>query len=252
MKQCFWKIAQSTTERRFQDNLKKLGDLKPKAVEDLLRVPPQRWCMAFFKTDSRIDLVDNSICEAFNGTLLHARRKPIVSLFEDIRRKMMARIMKKIEENKKWIGKISPNNWKEIEKNYEVANRFSVRWNREREYKIDLGENRFKVNLDDKTCSCRRYTLSGIPCAYAICAIRDFRGNMEYYVSSWYNKEIYMLAYGNEIGTMEGRKDWPKTNIEESVLPLEFKNIPGRPEINKKKDPNEPKKQKKKVVNATF
>ncbi|XVF14771.1 hypothetical protein REPUB_Repub09cG0090300 [Reevesia pubescens] len=71
---------------------------------------------------------------------------------------------------------------------------------------------------------------------------RDLRENMEDYVSSWYYKEIYMLAYGNAIETIEGKKDWPKTNTEKSILPPEIKKMLGMPKINRKKDPNEPKK----------
>ncbi|XVF14778.1 hypothetical protein REPUB_Repub09cG0091000 [Reevesia pubescens] len=54
-----------------------------------------------------------------------------------------------------------------------------------------------------------------------------------------------MLAYSNAIGRMEGRKDWPKTNIEESVMPLEIKKMSRKPKTNRKNDPNEPQKLKK-------
>ena len=82
MKQCFWRIAKSTTVRIFEENLKILADKKSKVVEDLLRVPPNKWCQAFFNTNYKIDLVDNNLCEAFNETLLKARKKPVISLFE--------------------------------------------------------------------------------------------------------------------------------------------------------------------------
>ncbi|XVF09340.1 hypothetical protein REPUB_Repub07fG0083900 [Reevesia pubescens] len=85
----------------------------------------------------------------------------------------MVKIVKKREECKKWKRILGPNIWTAIEKNSEIVNRYSITWNGEDGYEIDLGDDRFKVNLDEKTCSCRRYIFSGIPCAHAIGAVRD-------------------------------------------------------------------------------
>ena len=59
-----------------------------------------------------------------------------------------------------------------------------VRFNGDAGYEVDLGEDHFSVNLEDKRCTCRRFDLSGIPCAHAICAIRDLKANVKDYVSS--------------------------------------------------------------------
>ncbi|XVF34154.1 hypothetical protein REPUB_Repub18cG0034000 [Reevesia pubescens] len=101
LKQWFWRIAKSTTEKRFKDNLKKLVKLKHKAMEDILKVPHQKWCRAFFNTDTRLTWWIITFVKLFNGTLVAARKKPIISLFEDIKRNMMAIIVKKREESKK-------------------------------------------------------------------------------------------------------------------------------------------------------
>ena len=57
---------------------------KSKTFEDILKVPPKKWCKAFFNIDSKIDLVDNNLCEAFNETLLEARKKSIIYLFKHV------------------------------------------------------------------------------------------------------------------------------------------------------------------------
>lgn len=251
MKQCFWRIAKSTTVRRFEDNLKILADKKQKAVEDILKVPPKKWCRAFFNTDSRIDLVDNNMCEAFNGTLLEARKKSIISLFEHIKRDMMVRIVRKRQECSKWRGNIGPNIWKIIGKNSEVASKCVVRFNGDAGYEVDLGEDRFIVNLEDKRCTCRRFDLSGIPCAHAICAIRDLRANVEDYVSSWYHQDIYRLAYGYALQPIPDKKDWPKSMTEDPILPPLVRKMPGRPKVCRRKDPNEPQKHKSSGCNLS-
>lgn len=53
--------------------------------------PPAEWCQAFFNRIIKCDVVDNNMCETFNGVILEARGKPIITMLEDIRLYMMRR-----------------------------------------------------------------------------------------------------------------------------------------------------------------
>lgn len=56
------------------------------ASRDLLENSPiTSWCQAFFSEVMKCDVIDNSMCETFNGVVLYARNKPIISMVEDIR-----------------------------------------------------------------------------------------------------------------------------------------------------------------------
>ncbi|XVF18688.1 hypothetical protein REPUB_Repub11eG0044500 [Reevesia pubescens] len=166
-----------------------------------------------------------------------------------MKRNVMKRIAKKIQECKRWRGQVGPSIMVVLEKNASVASHYEVVFNGAHGFEVDLGEKRYIVNLGDMTCTYKRYQLSGIPCAHAICAIRDQAGNVKDYVSSWFHKEVYMLVYGNVIKLMPKRKDWPKVErTEEKVLPPEIRNMPGRPKTSRRKDPDEPKKVPKNTV----
>lgn len=67
------------------------------SVEDLLKYPPPTWTSAFFLFTCKSDVVDNNMCEAFNGKILEVRSKHIISMLEDIRVYIMNRITKKRE-----------------------------------------------------------------------------------------------------------------------------------------------------------
>ena len=53
------------------------------------------WCKVYFNPDIKCDVVDNNLCEAFNGSLVDARCKSILQLLEDIRMAVMERIVEK-------------------------------------------------------------------------------------------------------------------------------------------------------------
>ncbi|OMO59015.1 Transposase, MuDR, plant [Corchorus capsularis] len=152
-------------------------------------------------------------------------------------RNLMVRIKEKKVEVKKWRGNLGPRVRTVIEKNIEVANKCDVHFNGADSYEIEIGEKIFVVSLEHKTCTCGKYTLSGIPCGHAICAIRDSGGDIEDYTSSWYHIDVYMATYENVINPMTGREHWAKAPGEhETLQPPEYRVMPGRPKKNRRKD----------------
>ena len=53
-------------------------------------------------------MVDNNILESFNGTIVKARFKPIVSMLEDMRLYVMNKIKDNMHASEKWINEWSP------------------------------------------------------------------------------------------------------------------------------------------------
>jgi len=55
---------------------------------------------------------------------------------------------------------------------------------------------RFVVNLVERTCTCRAWQGSGIPCKHAIAYITSIPGvNLEDYVDQYYSVETFKVAY---------------------------------------------------------
>ena len=80
----FWEYAYSTFEGQFKDNLNELAKLGKGIIEDLLCYPHQNWCRAFIGTVCKYDAVENNMCETFNGWILEARFKSIITMLEEI------------------------------------------------------------------------------------------------------------------------------------------------------------------------
>ncbi|CAN1753129.1 hypothetical protein LINPERHAP1_LOCUS5032 [Linum perenne] len=78
--------------------------------------------------------------------------------------------------------------------------------------KVRHRDKQMVVDLNNQTCTCRKWELSGIPCSHAISCIAFMQDRSENYVHMWYRVENYMKAYGVHISPMVGLESWQKTD----------------------------------------
>jgi len=70
---------------------------------------------------------------------------------------------------------------------------------------------RFVVNLIERTCTCRSWQGSGIPCKHAIAYITSIPGAaLEDYVDEYYSVEKFKIAYEGSILSIPDKSMWPK------------------------------------------
>lgn len=131
-----------------------------------------------------------------------------------------------------------------LEKNKERSFNWVIEWNGDHGYEIAKLENRklkHVVDIMKKSCSCREWDLTGIPCQHAVCAIYFNNSHPEQFVDHWYTKTTYVKAYTYYIQPVPGRELWEPTG-KEKIEPPEFRKMPGRPPKARRKDKNEVKK----------
>ncbi|KAL0308849.1 UNVERIFIED_CONTAM: hypothetical protein Sradi_5827200 [Sesamum radiatum] len=99
LKEFFWKAASTANESDFERYMRKINELDPKknvdvetASEWLRKINLEHWVRAFFPLHSKCDILVNNICESFNNYILDARDKPIITMLEWIRTKLMIRL----------------------------------------------------------------------------------------------------------------------------------------------------------------
>ncbi|CAH9142846.1 unnamed protein product [Cuscuta epithymum] len=189
LKKLFWRVAKCTSEEELQVTLDELDKQDTQAGHDLRKYPMKLWCKAYFRTSVKCDSVDNNLCEAFNSTLLSCRSKPLIPMLEEMRVAMMKRIARKKKAVDKWAGNFGPLILKKLNKNIVASSGWHVDFNGDDGYEIKKGRHQFKVKLQGRSCSCRRWDVSGIPCAHAVCAILDHGQNPEDYLERSTNDE---------------------------------------------------------------
>ncbi|KAL4378422.1 hypothetical protein GQ457_02G034530 [Hibiscus cannabinus] len=230
-------------EGDFDDQLKILEEMGATSTNDLLAIPPLHWSRAYFTGNSKCDVVDNNLAEAFNGWIVDARCHPIISMLEEIRKMVMQRLHVKRSWVNKWKTNIAPRAQQKLEKNMELSVQCRLVWNGDGGFEVTHGENQHTINLNTMQCTCREWELTGIPCCHAICAMYHESKEPQTFISEWYTKERYLASYKHVLQPIRGKNFWPKRE-DDPIGPPKLKVKPGRPKKKRRKDKDEPVKQK--------
>ncbi|CAN6339137.1 unnamed protein product [Urochloa humidicola] len=84
------------------------------------------------------------------------------------------------------------------------------------------------VNLEERSCSCRKWQVSGIPCRHAIAFITSLREPLEKYVDKYYSVEKFKAAYEGLIPAMPDKAQWPQSDHDFFMHPPLLKATAGR------------------------
>ena len=117
----FWRIAKSTFEAEMKNNIETMRKLGQEGLDNLLWYNLNTWCKKYFEEYRKCDVVDNNMTESFNAWIVSARYKTIITMFEEIRVKMMKRIGDLREFSNTWITDISPMSLKILQENIQKS-----------------------------------------------------------------------------------------------------------------------------------
>nr|KAJ0209863.1 hypothetical protein LSAT_V11C400185160 [Lactuca sativa] len=92
----------------------------------------------------------------------------------------------------------------------------------------------YAVDLHKRTCGCRSWQPTGIPCVHAISAILCLNGNIEEYVANLYTTKMFGRYYKYNVKPINGHEMWLANDMN-TILPPKRRRMPGRPKINRKK-----------------
>ncbi|KAK4397033.1 hypothetical protein Sango_1539900 [Sesamum angolense] len=110
----------------------------------------------------------------------------------------------------------------------------------DRHYQISCYDgNQYSVDLEMRTCTCRIWQLSGIPCKHACSAIFNQNLQPEDMVHPYYNVDTYKQVYEHAILPISGQTLWNETGLV-PPLPPNFGRGPGRPAGARNREPDEP------------
>jgi hypothetical protein len=186
------------------------------------------------------DCLVNNISESFNAMILPARDKPILSMLEWIRVRLMTRLHTKRIGMEKYGGSVCSNVQNKLKKLKMKSRSFSAMPSGRFKYEVDNYYERHVVDLTKKKCTCRIWDLTGIPCKHGVAAIYKNLEHPEDYLHDCYLKEAYLDVYNVIIHPMPGQDEWIKTGH----LPPQPPHVlrpPGRPKKLRRKDSDEPR-----------
>ncbi|CAI9299450.1 unnamed protein product [Lactuca saligna] len=151
---------------------------------------------------------------------------------------MMERFYNLKEEGQKWDNEICPAAIKKMEAFGETIKTWYVHPSRVTAFEVRNGFYSYGVDLQEYTCTCNLWAISGIPCVHAQAAIMYTQQDPVSYISSWFSKEKYMLTYGCNILPVNGSNMWVEAPYPKPLPPIE-RRMPGRPAIKRKRHVSE-------------
>ncbi|XP_045813103.1 uncharacterized protein LOC123907059 [Trifolium pratense] len=130
-----------------------------------------------------------------------------------------------------------------LEQTKRVADRWQPTWHHDDDFAIfgvTNGTETYIVNLIQKTCTCRKWDLTGIPCCHAIACIWHNKKEPEDFVSSYYRKSTFMATYSHIILPTNGPQLW-RISKTMAINPPVVRRAIGRPKKNRNKANDEKK-----------
>uniref|UniRef100_A0A2N9HKG1 SWIM-type domain-containing protein n=1 Tax=Fagus sylvatica TaxID=28930 RepID=A0A2N9HKG1_FAGSY len=201
------------------------------------RAAQATYIQEFEKVMSELKEVDVG---AHKCKIIEAREKPIISLVEDIRLYLMRRFQYNREGILKIQSELCPKIRKKVFKLKQGSNKWEVAWAGELLFEVKDFFESFTVDLNEKSCTCQRWKLTGIPCSHAITCIHYNKEEVDNYVDDCYKVPAYKKCYEKMILPINGTTMWAKTGLP-PVKPPHLRRPPGRPKKNRVREPDEPK-----------
>lgn len=191
-------------------NLDKLSMYDSAVYKDVMKTKPETWCRAFFKTGNHCcEDVENNSTESFNKTIAKAREKPLVPMLETIATLAMVRIAKRGFVSLQWTGLCTPYVSDYLLLLHEKASLCSVTRSTNNTYGVNLHGCGYRVSLQSRTCTCKRFQITGIPCEHAHGVIIDRKLQAEDYVAEWFRTSKWRSTYEEGVVPLRGWKFWP-------------------------------------------
>ncbi|KAD5508165.1 hypothetical protein E3N88_15868 [Mikania micrantha] len=216
-KNLFWAAAKSTTEQQFEEKIEELKTISKGSYNHLMERNPITWSRAFFE----VDAYENGMSESFNSRIRVARRMPIITMLEEIRLFVMQRVFLMATKAEKMEYDVCPTIRKKLEDIKVKQRHWKVIPSSNIKFEIRNEKDAYVVNIDEQTCSCRSWQLSGIPCVHTVAALVFINKDPETYVSNWLKKDMFKETYKYPIKPLRGSKYWPKTNDIKPLPPKE-------------------------------
>jgi len=233
-KKHLWPACRAFNKKHYEHHYKTMQKASPNAIKWIEENHKHLWNRWRFSPDTKCDYVTNNIAETFNSWIRKEKAQPVIPLMDRIRQMIMEKHDLRRRLSNKMIDKILPHVTKDLNAKSRNLN-----------YVIHRGHNntaeiqgttkelktwRHTIDLDNRTCSCNRWQITGLPCTHALCFINSLRNkSAEDYIDDYYSIDVFKKAYAGIVMLMTDRNQWPKVDMGFKLWPPILKRVAGRP-----------------------
>ncbi|KAH7859412.1 hypothetical protein Vadar_000761 [Vaccinium darrowii] len=243
-KDLMWGAASVYTVQEFEVKMKEIAHIDPTAYEGLMREDPKTWARCMYGTTAKCNRMDNNTSEAFNEAIKDARDQPILSMVETIRRYLMTRLQTRLQMCMGWQSTICPRIRSRMEKTKKLMGECEVIYSGGTIFEVITVLRSFVVDIGERTCTCRKWDVCGIPCAHGMAAIITHKGDPQEYVDQCFHCSTFAKSYNYIIKPIPDQTMWVHTEFD-PISPPPLRKKSGRPKKNRRKANDEPENPKR-------
>ncbi|XP_052735479.1 uncharacterized protein LOC108341416 [Vigna angularis] len=202
LKRLMWKAATATHPQTWEMEMRNIRAVNEDAYKHLIAIPPRYWSRSRFTKRAKSDTLVNNMSEGFNNVLISARSKPIITMLETIRLYLMQRWAKNRSSLSSFTGSICPKILSRFRKECHLTKNWIPSWSGNKLFEVRHMSNngdKFVVNLDESSCTCRTWMMTGIPCCHSLAAMKFLNIDGEQFIKSCYMKSKYEETYSTII-----------------------------------------------------
>ncbi|XP_048492961.2 uncharacterized protein LOC125493548 [Beta vulgaris subsp. vulgaris] len=241
MKLMFWKAAKAYSVVDFNEAMEEMSEVNSDAADAFRKHNLDVFCRAFLKTASKTDVIISNLSETFNGYIINTRTKYLIYMLEDIRITLTQRLVVKRQEMEASSAKLCPRIQARLEKEKNLAANCTPIPSTNIIFQVNYHMDSVTVDLEARSCTCRKWDLTGIPYCHVVASIFFSREDDEDFVDPVYTRENYLRSYAGSIPSLVSERHCPL--VTSPLIPPPIKVGHGRPKISRRKDPHEnPKK----------
>lgn len=225
LKEHLWKCARAAIIPEFNRAMAEFQKYNNQAYNWLKSIPAEHWSRSHFTGRAHSDILLNNLCEVFNAKIVDRRDRPIISALEFIREYLMKKIVTVQCLIAKSSGPLTPTAQAILDKNKDDASKCRCIYNGNWKFQV-TGEyyEQYVVDMAQKTCSCRHWDLTGIPCKHAIAALWDqVEHGQQVQLAEELVHPCYLLATWNKmysftIEPINGPQLWPTSDCPTTLV----------------------------------
>ncbi|XP_070662299.1 uncharacterized protein [Malus domestica] len=200
----------------------------------LQEIGDHRWAWAHL-SGKRYNMMTTNIAESMNAKLKDARKLPIIALTDHLRGILQEWFNERRNTTSSWNSTLTKWAEEKVHKNQNKGLRMSVSSINHYALQVHEVDLYHIVDLNAKSCTCRRFDLDQLPCVHATAACRIRNTSMYTMCSKFYIANAIVLAYAEPIWPVGNKSEWsvPEEVHNRVVLPPIRQVVFGRRKTNR-------------------
>ncbi|CAO2043102.1 unnamed protein product [Urochloa humidicola] len=210
-----WPAARSYSAGKHKYFMDKVFAASPNAETWLQKNHNLLWARSKFSTDIKCDYINNNLAESWNAWIKKYKDLPVHCMVDAIREKGVIMFERRRRISRALHGVILPAVIQQLNAGSKGLGHLKVTKGLPDQAEVteiykDEEVRRHVVYLNEHSCTCREWQVTGKPCPHALAVITsDRQPDMEKYVDMAYSVQSFRAAYDAGWPNITDRNQWP-------------------------------------------